>query len=68
MKRMSIAEQTLQKEIRNLDMGLEHLVRESDAITHKMDTLRSIKRNMEAEQHRLCQIRERASVTRMPKG
>lgn len=66
MKRMSIAEQTLQGEIRKLVLE-ETLARsEAEAANSKANTIQTIRMHLEDEQHRLQRIREAASTSRRP--
>lgn len=69
MKKMSIAEQTLQKQIRLCEEREAILQRDSDAIQHQIEAIRIMRFDMEREQHRLRNARlDAAERQKAPKG
>lgn len=66
MKKMSIAEQTLLKQIRNLIVEEKRLNDEAHSLITQAQTVANIRRALEDEQHRLERQREAASISRKP--
>jgi prefoldin subunit 5 len=62
MKRQSIAEQTLAKQLRKIKSEMDYLDSEQLKLTARFDTLHSIKREIELEIERLQTARTAASA------
>lgn len=58
MKRQSIAEITLQKQVKNLECQIDILRQSQHEIDTKIESTRNIKTQLESEIHRLRQARE----------
>ena len=61
MKRMSIAEQTLKKQIEEIETRIRGFVNQQNAIHDRLMALSDIKAQLEREMHRLRTAREKAS-------
>ena len=64
MKRSSIAETTLKKQIRNLDAEIDAANEEAERIGARIRTLHEIRDNLEAEVFALEEARKRSSEAR----
>jgi len=64
MKRQSIAETTLKKQIRNLDFQIDAANEDAERIGARIKTLHEIRDNLEAEVFALEEARKSASESR----
>ena len=66
MKRASVAELTLQKEVKNLKIKLGVLLTDRNYLNERMGEIQTIISDMESEIFRLEQARKKASEQRKP--
>ena len=66
MRKQSIAEQTLTRQVRSITIQEEAVIDDLAKLHAKLDTLRQIKSNLETEISRLAEIRRLASLKAKP--